>query len=127
MAIERRMLVVDDEAMIVEEMIEAFDGRGLHCGGATSADQALALIRADPEIVLVVTDLKMPRKSGMDLIAEARRITDRQIIFIVVTGHGGMTQKEALEAQEVFTVLHKPISVKALVASVQEGFQKLAS
>ena len=40
----------------------------------------------------------------MDLIAEARRITDRQIIFIVVTGHGGMTQKEALEAQEVFTV-----------------------
>ena len=57
MAIEQRMLVVDDEAMIVEEMIEVFDGRGFHCRGATSADEALDLIRADPKIALVVTVL----------------------------------------------------------------------
>ena len=59
MAIEQRMLVVDDEAMIVEEMIEVFDGRGFHCRGATSADEALDLIRADPKIALVVTDMKI--------------------------------------------------------------------
>ena len=127
MAIEQRMLVVDDEAIILEEMIEVFEGRGFHCRGATGADQALALIREDPEITLIVTDVKMPGKSGMDLIIEARRIPDRRIVFIVATGHGGTTQKEDLDAQEVFKILHKPVSIKALVESVQEGFQKLAS
>ena len=92
MAIEQRMLVVDDEAIILEEMIEVFEGRGFHCRGATGADQALALIREDPEITLIVTDVKMPGKSGMDLIIEARRIPDRRIVFIVATGHGGTTQ-----------------------------------
>ena len=127
MAIEQRMLVVDDEAMIVEEMIEVFDGRGFHCRGATSADEALDLIRADPKIALVVTDMKMPGKSGLDLIVEGRRILERQIVFIVVTGHGGTSQKEALQELDVFKVLRKPISIKALVESVREGFQKLAS
>ena len=127
MAVEQRMLVVDDEAVIVEEMIEVFDGRGFYCRGATSVDEALALIREDPKISLIVTDVKMPGKSGMDLIIEARRIPDRRIVFIVATGHGGTTQKEDLDAQEVFKILHKPVSIKALVESVQEGFQKLAS
>lgn len=127
MAVEQRMLVVDDEAVIVEEMIEVFDGRGFYCRGATSVDEALALIREDPKISLIVTDVKMPGKSGVDLMAEARRIPGRQLVFIVATGHGGATQKEALETQEVFKVLHKPVSLKALVESVREGFQTLAA
>lgn len=127
MAIEHRMLVVDDEAMIVEEMIDVFDGRRFHCRGATSVDEALALIRADPKIALIVTDLKMPGKSGVDLIIEARRIVGRRIIFIVVSGHGNASSHEALQAQEVFRILQKPLSVKTLVESVQEGFQKLAT
>ena len=127
MAIEHRMLVVDDEAMIVEEMIDVFDGRRFHCRGATSADEALALIRADPKIALIVTDLKMPGKSGADLIVEARSILDRQIIFIVVSGHGNASSHEVLLAQDVFKILQKPLSIKALVESVQEGFQKLAT
>ena len=59
-----KILVVDDEMEILEETSEALTEAGYECLCADNVDDALRILRRDSEIALVVTDLKMPGKTG---------------------------------------------------------------
>jgi CheY-like chemotaxis protein len=67
-----RVLVVDDDPMVVAGTAEMLEDLGHHAVGANSAAVALALLRADPAIDLVVTDYAMPGMTGAELAARIR-------------------------------------------------------
>src|SRR6185503_20707957 len=85
---------------------------GLDCGAAAGADEALAAFRTERSDV-VVTDLKMPGKSGIDFLRELRGI-DAEVPVIVLTAHG--TVPTSVEAMKLGAVdyLQKPFDVDAL-------------
>ncbi len=119
---QNAILIVDDEPDILEEACEALTGEGyaVHCAGGVN--RALEILGANPEISLVVTDLKMPGKSGPDLIREVRRDPGRRIAFIVMSGHGSPSVKADGINIEDFPFLRKPLDIEELIEAVDRAF-----
>jgi putative two-component system response regulator len=66
-----RILVVDDEAMVRKLLCQKLSREGYQCEEAASAEQALARLRKKPA-ELVILDIKMPGKSGIDLLSDIK-------------------------------------------------------
>jgi CheY-like chemotaxis protein len=84
-----RILVVDDEpglADLAAEYLERVDG-DLSIATATSATDALALVRDDGEFDCVVSDYNMPELNGLELL-EATREAYPSLPFVLYTGRG---------------------------------------
>lgn len=101
-----RVLVVDDEE-VVRVMFESLLGdEGFECLLAEDAATAAEMIeKHDPALVLV--DKNLPGKSGLDLIAEQKRLhPDTE--FIMITGYASLDS--AVKAMELgaFSYLTKP-------------------
>jgi DNA-binding NtrC family response regulator len=113
----RRILVVEDLADSRESLQELLQmALRAEVDAAEDGVRALELLAERP-YALVLTDLRMPRASGMRLL---REIKDRQLgcAVVVVTGHGGV--REAVEAMRLGALdfLTKPIDPQELVALV---------
>ncbi|MGH7859256.1 MAG: sigma-54-dependent transcriptional regulator, partial [Candidatus Binatia bacterium] len=108
----KRLLIVDDDARMRRVLQILARKIGLDCTAVSGADEALASFRAERSD-LVVTDLKMPEKSGIELLHELRGI-DSEVPVIVLTAHG--TVATAVEAMKLGAVdyLQKPFDVDAL-------------
>ena len=66
-----RILIVDDEAMVRRLLRQKLSREGYQCEEADSAEQALDRLRGN-STELVILDIKMPGKSGMELLPEIR-------------------------------------------------------
>ena len=83
-----KVLLVDDEPVILEglKVMIDWEQEGLQVvGSATDGMEAFRMIRElSPDIV--ITDIKMPRMSGLELLERVREKGDKQTGFIVLTG-----------------------------------------
>ena len=123
----KRVLVVDDEPEIVEEVLELLSDAGYDCMGVHSAKEAIDKIRSDTAIAVVVTDLKMPGMDGVEMVHTLNDTLspDREVATIVVTGHAGTT--EAIEALRMGALdfITKPISPEYLIHSVSRAVETI--
>ncbi len=78
-----RLLIVDDEAEILELLRMFFAGHEVQV--AQNADRALEILR-QREIDLMITDVRMPGRSGLDLVDDCHRLKP-ELPIIVITGH----------------------------------------
>ena len=103
-----RILVVDDEPGLREFMVEVLRDAGHDVSEAADGERALAALR-DEGFHLVLTDLKMPRVSGMDLL-RAAKAEQPEVEFVMLTAHG--TVQTAVDAMRLgaFDYLSKPLS-----------------
>lgn len=111
------LLVVDDDDVYRTRLIQAFEMRGYEVRGAADADQALSLACEDsPE--LAVVDLRMPGRSGLDLVRDLVEV-DPTTRIVVLTGYGSIAT--ALEAMRLGAThyLTKPSDVD----DVERAFQ----
>ncbi len=114
-----KILVVDDERAILDEIDETLTEEGYESICVESVDAALQELRHHVDINLVVTDLKMPGKSGSDLINEARAEFDRDITFIIISGHGSPSADTfGLDINE-FIFHRKPLDVNQFLESLE--------
>jgi two-component system, response regulator RegA len=88
------ILIVDDDETFRRRMARAFEERGFDVRTAASYDEAVDAARQDsPQLALV--DLKMPGRSGIDLVRELKSI-DETTNVVVLTGYGSIAT--AIEA-----------------------------
>jgi len=121
----RRILVVEDLEDSRESLQELLQ-TALRVEVDTAEDGVAALeLLAERPYALVLTDLRMPKASGMRLL---REIKDRQLscAVVVLTGHGGV--REAVEAMRLgaYEFLTKPIDPQKLVALVDRVLRERA-
>jgi len=118
-----KILIVDDEADIRDELTECLTDEGFVCITAANGEEGLNLIRSDLEISVVLADLQMPGRTGLEMIGAARAELDegRQVEFVVITGHGGTG--EAINALKlgVMDFMQKPIDVDHVVHVVRRA------
>jgi two-component system response regulator RegA len=113
----RSILVVDDDATFRGRLVRALASRGFDARGAASVDEAVALAAEDsPE--LAVVDLRMPGRSGLDLVRELKAI-DATTRVVVLTGYGSIAT--ALEAVRLGAThyLTKPADVDEILAAFE--------
>lgn len=80
------VLFVDDEEDIRFSFADRFEGE-FQIRTAQNGAEAFELLRTHPDINVVVTDIRMPEMSGLELIRRTREF-NQELGFIVVSGHG---------------------------------------
>ena len=116
-----RILVVDDEESLARVTQLRLEQAGYSAGTATSAAAALEMIQRE-SCDLVITDLKMPGMSGLDLL-KAVKEGFPEIIVIVVTAFG--TIESAVEAMRLgaYDYIIKPVNAEALKLIVARALE----
>ena len=106
-----RILVVDDEEGVRSFVAEALESEGVEITTAADGNEAAAVLDRQAFDV-VITDLKMPGKSGLELLAKVRA-TEPETQVILLTAHG--TVETAVQAMKAgaFDYLQKPIGSPA--------------
>lgn len=101
-----RVLVVDDDSVFRQELSDLLVEDGHTVASAPSAPRALEVLQTQ-EMDVVLTDLKMPRQSGMELLREIRHRWPRTLV-VMITGYA--TVESALEAMKLgaFDYIRKP-------------------
>ena len=117
-----KILLVDDEIDFTKNMSKLLAGRGYQVVTANSGDEAVqALGRGSCDVM--VLDLKMPGKDGLDTLQEIRKL-NLVTETIVLTGHGGIDT--AMKAMKLGAVdyLTKPCEVEEIVQKIEEVWKK---
>ena len=105
------LLLVDDDPVPRETLTTLLQGEGFHVISAATGEEAERLLRAAaPPFDLVITDLVMPGKTGMDVLKAALQVNPSCTV-LVLTGFGSV--REATEAMELgaFDFVTKPMQI----------------
>ncbi len=116
------VLVVDDESVILSSCKAALTRSGHEVDTALSAEEALERIEAK-KYAVVITDLKMPRLSGMDLLRIVKE-KEPETDVIMITGYG--TVHSAVEAMKLgaFDYIPKPFTPNELRSVVGRAVER---
>jgi two-component system NtrC family response regulator len=115
------ILVVDDEANYLTVMEALLGGAGYEALTAGSGADALKAA-AQAELDLVLTDMKMPRMSGIDLLAELKRLYP-DVPVILMTAFG--TVEKAVEAMKkgAFDYILKPFKNEEILLTIAKALE----
>jgi DNA-binding NtrC family response regulator len=120
---KERILVVDDDPGMLEVLQRNLSAAGYRVFTAAGVADALEILNSTP-VDLVITDYKMPRVSGLDLIRHVREnLRDTEVVMI--TGYAtieGAVQAVKTGAEEY---LSKPFTDQELLAAVERSLEKL--
>jgi PAS domain S-box-containing protein len=114
-----RILIVDDEELLLRLSQKALTALGYVVETATHPAAALAMVRADPRrYALVLTDQTMPGMTGLALAEELLRIRPG-LPVILMTGYSPKLTSESIRAMGLSEFLVKPVSLQSLGATVR--------
>lgn len=114
-----RVLIVDDEPLLCAELQETLEFEGFDVTSADCVSNALDHC-VDVCFDVVVTDLKMPKRGGLELVKELQTQCYPAAIF-VVSGHGAETNKEQANALGVKECFPKPLDADALIDAINQS------
>jgi DNA-binding response OmpR family regulator len=113
----KKILLVDDDAEIIEALRYALENKGYSVLVARDGNQGLALAeREDPD--LVILDMMMPKRSGFLVLEKLRRTRPVPIRVIMITANEGSRHKAYAEMLGVDDYIRKPFPMDRLVESV---------
>jgi DNA-binding NtrC family response regulator len=118
-----RLLVVDDEQSIRRLCMTIGNSLGFACTEAESAEAALARMETEaPDLIL--TDLKLPSQSGVELLKQTRALLPRTEVAIM-TGHGSI--ESAVDAMKLgaYDYIEKPFRVEKMRLLLQRMAEKV--
>ena len=114
---EKKILLVDDEKDIREVVHLSLSDMGYQVLEAEDGDQALRIFR-DTQPPIVLTDIKMPKASGVDLFNELLSKVGTDIPILFLSGFIGDLDKQGLPKN--VHIFSKPFSSDELLGRIEE-------
>lgn len=119
---EVRILVVDDEPVIRTTLLRMLQKHGYRCSEADNVDAALRVLEHEP-VELVLSDIQMPGKSGVDLVrAMGHRIPDTAVVM--VTGVDDAAVAMECIGLGAYAYVLKPIQTNAILVAVGSALRR---
>jgi DNA-binding NtrC family response regulator len=117
-------MIVDDEKNTREGLKWVLESTGAEITLAENGEQALVRLGSQP-VDVVLSDLKMPRMDGMELLEHVKEEFP-ETDFVILTGHG--TVETAVQAMKrgAFDYLIKPVNIEELQLLVERIFEQKA-
>jgi DNA-binding response OmpR family regulator len=107
-----RVLVVDDEEVLLQVYPQLLENEGMRATVAGSGEEAVALLRAE-RFDLLVTDKNMPGMDGLELAAHAREVAPEMAV-VMVTAYGSAESAQRLRELGAEDYLTKPFDLEQL-------------
>lgn len=116
-----KILLIDDEEDILIELYEMMVSLGFTCVCASNTREALSALEENPDIALIISDLRLPDQSGLRLlqILDEQDTNDPRIPIIITSGHADMDDVIGLFRHGAIDFLPKPIHYEHLVAQLK--------
>ena len=113
-----KVLVVDDEELAAEDLAEYLERKGHSAQTATDGEEAFKQYK-DGNFDVVITDLRMPKMDGYELMKKIHE-QDPDIPVFIITGHTTIGEDREIEAKGALNVLAKPISLRQIAESLSQ-------
>ncbi len=122
MTLNSNILIVDDDRNIQKTLKDILKTKEYILFQAFTGKEALEIFNRE-NISLVITDLKLPDKSGLEVLQSIKEISP-DTEFIILTGYA--SQKTAIQAinKGAFAYFEKPYDINQLLLSIQQVFEK---
>lgn len=121
-----KAFAVDDEPSVIEGIKIMIPWQELDfelCGTASDAADALARVE-EQRPHLVISDIRMPHLSGLELINEVRKL-DFDLEFIILSGHSDFSYIQQAMKNQVFDYLLKPLDRDEMISVLRKVKAKL--
>jgi DNA-binding NtrC family response regulator len=121
MARTRSVLVVDDDVAMGEMVASLLEDQHIDAVHASSADAALEIARErEPDVVL--SDIRMPGKSGLDLLSELRTVLPDTPV-VLMTAFGSIDSAVEAMRAGAFHYVTKPFKRDEVLAVLERAFE----
>ena len=112
------VLLVDDDAEIIESMRFALESNGFKVSVARDGNQGLAMAEKNTPDLLVL-DMMMPKRSGFLVLEQLRRDGHDNVRVIMITGNEGNRHQQYAELLGVDDYIRKPFPIDRLLESAK--------
>ena len=119
---KEKVLIVDDEPDVLDLCRRILESQGYDVSSASNGYDALDIAR-DVEFDLLLTDIKMPGMTGLD-IAQALKESDPGIICVTMTGYATMDSAIKALSLGIDEFILKPFTPKDLVRGINKALEK---
>lgn len=119
-----RLFLVEDDPIVRRGSEQALSLADMEVRGFADAEAALAALEVERPWA-VVSDIKLPGRSGMDLLHDIRQL-DRELPVILVTGHGDVSMAVQAMREGAYDFIEKPFSSDRLVETVRRAVERRA-
>ncbi|MEE5040108.1 response regulator transcription factor [Pseudomonas alliivorans] len=116
-----KILVVDDQPLVVEELCEYLENSGYHCVPCLSSAQAMEQFNRDDSIGIVLCDLDMPGMNGIEMVEAMKRAGGRKHLFEAIMLTGKAEKKDVIKALRagIADYYQKPVNLEEVLEGVQ--------
>ena len=137
MSSKPRILIVDDDPIVAETLAQFLSEDGYPCSTACDGNEASGMLDAAARSVandsngasgpfgVVITDVNMPRRNGMELLKEIKK-KHKSIVAIMITGFGKIESAVEAVKQGATDYLTKPLVDDELRLAVSKAVQQQA-
>ncbi len=122
--INRKILYVDDE----EINLKLFDltfRNDFKIITAVSGEEGLELLKNDTGIDLIISDLRMPRMNGLDLVKEIKRLYAEKVCMLLTGYVESEVILEGFNKDLIFRYITKPWKKADIVSAIEAAYAKM--
>jgi len=115
--------MIDDDEAILDSLRLYFAQQAVETTCFLSADDFLAAVGHEQQFDCIVSDVRMPGMSGLDLVHHLKQ-RDVDVPIVLITGHGDVDMAVAAIKVGAFDFIEKPFDEARLLASIRNAVEK---
>jgi RNA polymerase sigma factor (sigma-70 family) len=123
MAKPMHIALIDDDEAVLDSLSLYFRSQNVATAGFSTAQEFLAVLRQDKRFDCIVSDVRMPGMSGLDLVRELKS-RDVGAPVVLITGHGDVDMAVAAIKVGAADFIEKPFDESRLLASVRNAIEE---
>ena len=122
----KKLLSIDDEPLMLQCLYHALKSHGYELITTNDPDEGIRIVRENPDIVLALLDVRMPRKNGFDTYNEIRAIRKIPVLFVTAYPKSFTPQSDDVVqmwenefADGTTDIIYKPFDLDSLYEKVE--------
>ena len=124
MARPTQIALIDDDEAVLDSLSLYFQSRSIVTAGFATAQDFLAALGQDRRFDCIVSDVRMPGMSGLDLVRELKS-RDIGTPIVLITGHGDVDMAVAAIKVGAANFIEKPFDESRLLASIRMAIEEI--
>jgi two-component system chemotaxis response regulator CheY len=119
---EKRILIIDDSRtarMFIRQCFEIAGFADCEFLEASQGEEALAVMKEQPDLALVITDINMPVKDGISMLQDMRASESlKHVPVVVITSTQSAAREAELKPLNVAAILAKPVHLPQVAGTL---------